>query len=183
MQVQYTQSGRNEIKLSVRHLQLPANHVFSGTETPKKQNKSDLLPETRINPSQEKAIRERYAPLIEKYNLNPVTIPKRPTVFCDEERAAEITDELMESQAPLLVLLGDIPISQYLNRVTDIDFSSLQEFTERYGYGNTFSVQIRDKVIKVLPLAHPRQIGALGTHNEKWYLLHKKWEINRLNEK
>ena len=80
----------------------------------------DLLPETRINPSQEKAIRERYAPLIEKYNLNPVTIPKRPTVFCDEERAAEITDELMESQAPLLVLLGDIPISQYLNRVADI---------------------------------------------------------------
>ena len=143
----------------------------------------DLLPETRINPSQEKAIRERYTPLIEKYNLNPVTIPKRPTVFCDEERAAEITDELMESQAPLLVLLGDIPISQYLNRVTDIDFSSLQEFTERYGYGNTFSVQIRDKVIKVLPLAHPRQIGALGTHNEKWYLLHKEWEINRLNEK
>lgn len=89
----------------------------------------------------------------------------------------------MESQAPLLVLLGDIPISQYLNRVTDIDFSSLQEFTECYGYGNTVSVQISDKVIKVLPLAHPRQIGALGTHNEKWYLLHKEWEINRLNEK
>jgi hypothetical protein len=89
----------------------------------------------------------------------------------------------ISSQAPLLVLLGDIPISQYLNRVADIDFSSLQEFTKRYGYGNTFSVKIRDKVIKVLPLAHPRQIGALGTHNEKWYLLHKKWEMDRLNEK
>ena len=141
----------------------------------------DLLPETRLNPSQEKAIRERYNPLIEEYGLNPVTIPNRPSSFCDEKRAAEITDELMESQAPLLVLLGDIPIAQYLKRVAEVDFSSLQEFTERYGYGNTVSVQIRDRIVDILPLAHPRQIGALGTHSEKWYLLHQQWETDRHN--
>lgn len=141
----------------------------------------DLLPETRLNPSQEKAIRERYNPLIEEYGLNPVTIPNRPSSFCDEKRAAEITDELMESQAPLLVLLGDIPIAQYLKRVAEVDFSSLQKFTERYGYGNTVSVQIRDRIVDILPLAHPRQIGALGTHSEKWYLLHQQWETDRHN--
>ncbi len=108
-----------------------------------------------------------------------MTIPNRPTSFCDENRAAEITDELMESQAPLLVLLGDIPIAQYLNRAAEVDFSSLQEFTERYGYGNTVSVRIRDRIVEVLPLAHPRQIGALGTHSEKWYLLHQQWEADR----
>ena len=40
-------------------------------------------------------------------------------------------------------------------------------------------VTIQGKTIKVLPLAHPRQIGALGTHSEKWYQMHQKWENKR----
>lgn len=59
----------------------------------------DCLPETRINPSQARVIKERHNPLIEKYGLNPVTIPTRPTAFCDHKRAEEITAELIESQA------------------------------------------------------------------------------------
>ena len=51
----------------------------------------DCLPETRLNPSQAKVIRERYNPLIAEYGLNPVTIPKRPSAFCDENRSKEIT--------------------------------------------------------------------------------------------
>lgn len=135
----------------------------------------DLLPETRLNTSQEKVIREKYNPLIEKYGLNPVTIPKRPTVFCDKIRAEEITQELMMSQATQLVLLGDIPIAQYLNYVADVDFKSLQEFIERYKYGKSVPVCINERIIDVLPLAHPRQIGALGAHSEKWKFLHKEW--------
>ncbi len=80
----------------------------------------DCLPETRLNPSQVKVIEERYNPLIEEYGLNEVTIPKRPNVFCDEKRAAEITEELLQSEAGLLVLLGDIPIAQYLRRVAHL---------------------------------------------------------------
>ena len=38
---------------------------------------------------------------------------------------------------------------------------------------------INGKIVKVLPLAHPRQIGALGAHNEKWYQAHRDWENNR----
>ena len=74
----------------------------------------DLLPETRINSSQAKVIKEKYNPLIEQYRLNPVTIPSRPTAFCDQKRSEEILSELKESQAGLLVLLGDIPIKQFL---------------------------------------------------------------------
>jgi len=136
----------------------------------------DLLPETRLNPNQEKVIRERYDPLIEEFALNPVTIPKRPDSFCDQKRAGEITEELMESHAEMLILLGDIPIAQYLNRVADVGFASLQEFTDRYGYGSTVPVRISDQTIEVLPLAHPRQIGALGAHSEKWNLMHKEWQ-------
>jgi uracil-DNA glycosylase len=136
----------------------------------------DCLPETRLNPSQVKAIREKYNPLIEKYNLNHVTIPIRPNTFCNGERSMEITEELMRSGANLLVLLGDIPIAQYLKKVTDIPFSSLGEYVEKYGYGNKTKVTISGKEIEILPLAHPRQIGALGTHSEKWFLAHQKWE-------
>lgn len=139
----------------------------------------DCLPETRLNPSQVKAIREKYAPLMETYNLNAVTIPKRPTSFCSAERSAEITEELMHSQADLLVLLGDIPIAQYLKKVTDVPYSTLGEYVALYGYGNPSDVTIDGKTLKVLPLAHPRQIGGLGTHSEKWRNMHKQWQSQR----
>ena len=138
----------------------------------------DCLPETRINSSQAKVIDKIYNPLKNKYNLNSVTIPLRPTLFCDEKRSQEITREFFESKADLLILLGDIPICQYLKRVADIKFSSLDEYCDLYGYGNQSEVVINEKVVKVLPLAHPRQIGALGLHSEKWFLKHKEWENN-----
>ena len=136
----------------------------------------DCLPETRINSSQAKVIKERYEPLMEQYGLNPVTIPNRPTAFCDQKRAEEITAELMESQAELLILLGDIPIAQYLKKVTDVPYSTLGEYVDLYGYGKATNVVICGKTIKVLPLAHPRQIGALGAHSEKWFKAHREWE-------
>ena len=139
----------------------------------------DCLPETRINSSQAKVIRERYNPLIEKYGLNPVTIPTRPTSFCDHKRAEEITAELMESQAELFILLGDIPIAQYLKKVADIPYSTLGEYVDLYGYGNITETVINGKIVKVLPLAHLRQIGALGAHSEKWCQAHRYWENNR----
>ena len=139
----------------------------------------DLLPETRLNPGQVKAIREKYEPLMTQYGLNPVTIPKRPSRFCDENRSREITSELMESKAELLVLLGDIPIREYLNRVADVPFSSLQEYVDLYGYGNPVDITVGGKALQVLPLAHPRQIGALGAHSEKWCRMHREWEQTR----
>ena len=139
----------------------------------------DCLPETRLNPSQVKVINEKYNPLRKEYGLNDVTIPKRPSALCDEKRAEEIVDELMQSQAELLVLLGDIPIDQFLRKVADVPYSTLQEYVDRYGYGNPADAAIRGKHIEVLPLAHPRQIGALGAHSERWYKTHAEWEQTR----
>lgn len=136
----------------------------------------DCLPEIRVNPSQAKAIRDKYNPLIDQYGLNPVTIPARPSAFCSFERSKEITEELMLSEADLLVLLGDIPIAQYLKKAADVPYSTLGEYVDLYGYGTPSDVSINGKVIQVLPLAHPRQIGALGAHSEKWFLAHKNWE-------
>jgi uracil-DNA glycosylase len=136
----------------------------------------DCLPEARINPSQAKALREKYEPLTEAYRLNAVTVPPRPSSFCNKARSEEITAELMESQADLLVLLGDIPIAQYLKNAADVPYSSLGEYVAAYGYGTPTKVTINGKSLNVLPLAHPRQIGALGAHSEKWFYAHKMWE-------
>ena len=90
----------------------------------------DLLPETRLNPGQVKVLKNEYEKEIEKYGLNEVTIPKRPSVFCDSIRCEEILAEIEESKAELLVLLGDIPIKQFLNYVTSVNYTSLQEYKD-----------------------------------------------------
>ena len=136
----------------------------------------DMLPETRLNPNQVKVIKERYDPLIEKYGLNQVTVPVRPSVFCDDKRAAEITAELIESGADTVVLLGDLPIRQYLDRISDVPFKTLQEYVDLYGYGCPAEVIAAGKKIRVIPLAHPRQIGALGAHSERWCNMHREWK-------
>ena len=139
----------------------------------------DLLPETRINPGQAKALKEKYEPLVRSHGLNPVTIPKRPFTFCNQARSEEITAELIESEADLLVLLGDIPIKEDLKRVAQVPYSTLGEYVELYGYGTPTPVTIAGKTVNVLPLAHPRQIGALGAHSEKWCQMHREWEEMR----
>ena len=140
----------------------------------------DLLPETRLNKGQIDAIEREYLPKSKKYGLNEVTIPKRPSKFCDIERCKEIIAELEESKAEILVLLGDIPIKQFLNAVASVDYKTLQEYKERYGYGIPTETVIDGKNYKILPLAHPRQIGGLGSHNSNWYDEHQKWERHQL---
>lgn len=141
----------------------------------------DLLPETRLNPNQFKIIKKEYEPRAKLYGLNEVTIPVRPTNFCDKARSEEIISELEESQAETLILLGDIPVLQFLNRVAEVNYKSLQEYVDLYGYGNCSQTTINGKTYEILPLAHPRQIGALGAHSEKWYRFHQEWENNQKN--
>ena len=136
----------------------------------------DCLPETRLNPGQCRVISNIYNKYMEDCGFNKVTIPKRPTNFCNEKRAKEIIEELIKSEAHKLVLLGDIPIKQFLKKVANIPYDSLQKYVDLYGYGNFTEATINGRIVKILPLAHPRQIGALGSHSKKWYKIHEKWE-------
>ncbi len=144
----------------------------------------DMLPEARLNPNQIKVIKEKYEPIAEKFGLPAVTVPERPATskqdsFCTAERCREIISEIERSNAELIVLLGDLPIKQFLCKIANVGFISLQEYVDLYGYGHRIDVKINEHKYAIIPLAHPRQIGALGTHSEKWYLLHKKWEEAR----
>lgn len=138
----------------------------------------DLLPETRLNDGQVNALK-RYENVREKYGLKEVSIPKRPSKFCDQERCKEIIAELEESKADMLVLLGDIPIKQFLNTVADVEYKSLKEYKERYDYGSPSEAVINGKTYKIFPLAHPRQIGALGSHSNDWYRFHQEWKSHK----
>jgi hypothetical protein len=139
----------------------------------------DLLPESRLNSNQLKVIHAQYDPLISEYHLNSVTVPPEDGRFCDAERCSQITNELRKSQAKTLVLLGDIPLRQYLANVAPIDFLSLREYSSKYGYGQKHPGIIDGMHIDIIPLAHPRQIGGLGASNKFWFDKHRNWENNR----
>jgi hypothetical protein len=138
----------------------------------------DLLPESRLNPTQQNVITERYNPLIERYSLNPVTVPTEDGKFCDEGRRKEITAEILKSEAETLILLGDMPIRQYLRHAAGVNIQNLREFTQKYGYGMTQPVEIARKKLNLLPLAHPRQISQLGRSSAEWFEAHQKWRTH-----
>ena len=136
----------------------------------------DCLNEARLYPGEAKDIRDHYNPLIKDYDLNDVTIRKRPVVFCDDMRSREICEEIIESQAELLILLGDIAIGQFLHKAAKVPYRSLEDYCEEFGYGVRSQVTLRGKQIEVLPVAHPRQIGVFGAYNEKWHQAHMEWK-------
>ena len=44
--------------------------------------------------------------------------------------------------------------------------------------GTVTEAVINGKGYKILPLAHPRQIGGLGSHSSEWLEAHNAWENN-----
>ena len=135
-----------------------------------------LQNEPRANYWQLKLIREKYEPLIRTYSLSCPNIPPHITMLCDRERSISIFWELMKSTANLLILLGDEPINQFLKNVTDVPYSSLNEYIRLYGYGVPTNVSIYGKLIQILPLAAPRRLDPKCSKNQDYIYLHQKWK-------
>jgi hypothetical protein len=84
-------------------------------------------------------------------------------------------EELIESGASTLILLVDKPIKWFLKHY-DQRWNRLSDFVQNEdSYGQLHSTQIRNMKIKILPLAHPRQIAKLGQSSAKWYEHHQTW--------
>jgi uracil-DNA glycosylase len=124
-----------------------------------------------VNPKQQAAIDRDYLPLVKGHGLPTPSVPKVPKVLADDARRQAILGELRESQAPLLILLGDQPIKWFL-RHFDRRWTKLSDFGV---YGKRHQVKLDGVEIEVLPLAHPRQAAKLGMSSEEWFEKHEEW--------
>lgn len=135
----------------------------------------DLIPHSCVNPQQRKAIINNYEPFIEEYNLPIPSVPEVPGQLTNKKRRTAILNELMESGANTLILLGDKPIQWFLKHF-DQRWNRLSDFAhDEDSYGQLLSTHFKGKTIKILPLAHPRQIAKLGHSSAKWYEYHQTW--------
>ena len=136
----------------------------------------DLLPYSRVNPSQRKAIDNKYEPIREKFNLPKASIPDfDKDELRSEKRRDEILTELKDSEAKTLILLGDLPIKHFVNHY-DKRFSKLADFgTDSESYGTSRRISIDGKEYDVIALCHPRQAARLGSSSMKWGELHDGW--------
>lgn len=125
----------------------------------------DLLPESRTNQRQRDALAKNYTQeIILKYKLKPATIPNFHKRELDSEpRHQEILQELETSQAETLILLGDYPITKFLNIFADKSHAPLSGFGDTPElYGKSHDIVINDKHYNVIPLCHPRQAARLA---------------------
>ena len=135
----------------------------------------DLVPHSCANPSQVKAIEREYLPIVHRYNLLEHSVPPVPKQLTDDHRRKAILNEIIESDAKVLILLGDKPIQWFLSYF-DGHWKKLSDFgRDGLSYGQLHNTNLSGKKIRVLPLAHPRQIAKLGQSSAVWYELHDKW--------
>jgi hypothetical protein len=135
----------------------------------------DLVPHSCVNQGQSKSIEREYRRDAKKYGLPMAMVLPVPTALTDEKRRSAICDELQESGANTLILLGDKPIQWFLSYF-DNHQKNLSDFGhDSQSYGRLHNAHIGSQEIKVLPLAHPRQIAKLGRGSTIWYKLHQTW--------
>jgi len=144
----------------------------------------DIIPETRLNPNQRNAIKRSYVQIKNKYNLPKVTIPKfRLSELDSEPRRKQILEELFNSKADTLILLGDLPINRFLNFFSEKIYDNLAAFGDTPdSYGMEHEIKLFGKIFRVIPLCHPRQAQRLGASSKHWYELHSQWVKIKTNK-
>ena len=109
--------------------------------------------------------------------LPAYNFPSVPKDLADPTRVAEIEREIFEAGSKVLVTLGDQPLKWFASRY------GAHPKLEAYGgtpmeYGRLHDIEIGGRLIKLLPLVHPRQASRLGSHSPKWNALHTHWVAN-----
>lgn len=141
----------------------------------------DMVPYSCVNSSQKAVIEREYNPYISKYGLPIPSVPELPHPLIDRYRHQDILAEIEDSHADYLILLGDQPIKWFLSAYESSSRkrNKLAAFgTDNDSYGRLLNMNIGDRCMQVLPLAHPRQIAKLGKSSIRWYELHQVWIKN-----
>ncbi len=111
----------------------------------------DLLPYTRLNKNQQRAIENHYNK-VRDYDLPQCTIPVyKASDLKSESRVDEIIAELEQSQAETIILLGDLPLKHFLPYSPM--YKNLSDFVKFHGYGEDNPIIINGKTYNVIPLS------------------------------
>lgn len=134
----------------------------------------DLVPHSCMNPGQAKALAREYEPRASEFGLPAVDWPDLPSELCSDSRRQEICDEIAQAEPEVLVTLGDEPLRWFTSQ-----YGSKRRLSD-YGrdladYGRLHPLVINGRKLELLPLVHPRQAAALGTHSGDWFALHGAW--------
>jgi hypothetical protein len=136
----------------------------------------DLLPESRQNDAQARAVKRHYEPLRERLGLPRVSIPPVPRQFACGQRVAQIVEELLSSGATTLLTLGDKPLHEFVGKLRLLDKASISAFGRTEAkYGRRHPFTLRGRRFDLLPLVHPRQAAGLGRHDPALATLHAAW--------
>ena len=136
----------------------------------------DLLPESRVNPSQAAAIERSYRPRMMELGLPEPNVPEFNKAESDTDaRRAEILAELKASGARRIVVLGDIPIQQFIGPLSSKLVRNLRHLSDMAGYGRPWSTRLKGYEVEVIGLCHPRQAARLGSSSSVWGAAHDAW--------
>lgn len=139
----------------------------------------DLVPHSCMNPAQAKALNERYRPFLQELGLPDVSWPDLPKRLIDNNRKDNIEVEVSESEADILITLGDQPLKWFSSHFgTKSLLSAYGKGRDEYGRLHPIPEKIGGRIMKLLPLVHPRQAARLGSHSSDWYKLHEYWTLN-----
>jgi hypothetical protein len=141
----------------------------------------DLIPYSLSNKKQQNAIEKYYIPIAEKFNLPTASIPLAPeTITIEKERPGEILKELIDSQAHIIIVLGQDPIKLFFHQQAFCKESKLSQFGEdKTNYGKGHSIQINNENYTVYFLAHPHHLEGVKPYSPKWKKLHEDWVTER----
>ena len=140
----------------------------------------DLVPRSCLNAGQAAALKRVYLPAMRELGLPAPSIPNVPKQLTDEARRREIIAELEQSEAEIVVLLGDKPLQWFLTPLTGGRTPrTLEQFCAAHTYGGRSEVELAGKKRLVMAVAHPRQTSRLGQSSAKWYARHEEWKARR----
>jgi uracil-DNA glycosylase len=134
----------------------------------------DLVPHSCMNPGQQGAIERSYLPQMERLGLPRPNWPFLPNYLSDATRRSEIEAEIQESNAKVIITLGDQPLRWFT--AFHGSHGRLSDYGEEpKTYGRFHHIVIGGREMQLLPLVHPRQAAPLGSHSKKWTALHGDW--------
>lgn len=132
----------------------------------------ELVPHSCMNDKQAAALHREYDPVRESLGLPIYDWPHLPRVLADTRRRAEVEQELLDSEAEIVVTLGDEPLKWFVGHY-GAESDLLSYGREAGEYGRFHPLVVGGRKLVLLPLAHPRQVA--GGHASGWLGVHRRW--------